>query len=139
MKALTFLEFYSKTIQQKVDYYDYWYAGQKIKNEWDTGVKRPHNDKLRIDLDNWYHKLTSQPFKPELITELFEGWEHLEDDDVYVNGKWIFDNDCSLFKNNDGANYGNANMNWIAFKPDTLERFISNCQQAGIELTWRTK
>ena len=81
----------------------------------------------------------SQPFRPELITELFEGWGCDVEDDSY----W--------FRNNhDKINYARSEMGgYIQYDstlmnqtfdiPRTLDDFINDCQRAGIELEWRLK
>lgn len=77
----------------------------------------------------------SQPFKPEMITEYFEGWGK---DKQYpmtnprfknINGDWLAMDSDSI------------RMNTIQFLifPSTLSQFITNCIQAGIKLTWKEK
>lgn len=82
----------------------------------------------------------STPFKPELITELFEGWEYETNtfqDKIYKAISERFD---------DGDNYwfinflNNKSTYWNGLsipKPLTLNDFISDCQRAGIELNWK--
>ena len=83
----------------------------------------------------------SQPFKPELITELFEGWlkEIHNSQELYIHWEnWQIE-----FDENDRNNkyciysyYGD----WYkitTLKPRTLDDFINDCQRAGIELEWK--
>jgi hypothetical protein len=78
-----------------------------------------------------------QPFKPELITELFEGWglTKIYHEYPYTDGEYQlkFVNGYMETANKNGAIYGKI------FTPRTLDDFINDCQRAGIELTWRIK
>lgn len=65
----------------------------------------------------------SQPFKPEMITELFVGWERKVTKVEYAMPSEKFEY-----------------YTGVAFIPPvTLNDFISDCQRAGIELTWKPK
>lgn len=95
----------------------------------------------------------SQPFKPELITELFEGWEeHFKQSDwsfmyfYYINNPYKYwqlgiknSNEYYLYY----FKYVNGNSvitkNYDFYKPTTLDDFIRDCQRAGIELTFNKK
>lgn len=98
---------------------------------------------VKLVLDNWNYQdysqgflaiedaleKYSQPFKPELITEMFENI------------------DCSAVYVNEGEPIACRNYNpqlkqkliaiSIKNNPRTLDDFINNCQQAGIELEKR--
>ena len=84
----------------------------------------------------------SQPFRPELIIELFEGWEHFNG--MYSTGNFLSDSikpiiDFSMSKiSNKYATYNTEDRNIFIF-PRTLDLFVCNCQDAGIELEWRLK
>lgn len=86
-----------------------------------------------IDFDG-LRDFYNQEFKPELITELFEGWtdnklgfftdkinNHI---DFAVYGGYVIDNRVtpSAFKN-----------------PRTLDDFINDTSRAGIKLYWKSK
>jgi len=90
-------------------------------------------------------KFYSQPFKPEMINEYFEGWELLKHSDY-----------CEYcLKGEDYSELINSNKDAIHFYSDsycyffgkdeietrikTLSQFITNCIQAGIKLEWRLK
>lgn len=78
----------------------------------------------------WFDTLKefySQPFKPEMITELFEGWEGY-DGHYYYKKQAIFDFGYTNYEIK-------SNINWKI--PRTLNDFISDCNRAGIELNWK--
>lgn len=80
----------------------------------------------------------SQPFKPELITGLFEGWElalpHHKLWKDYTNNKFLI----SIRHDNNLISYYISSLNnWLFRPPNTLDDFITDCQRAGIELEWR--
>ena len=89
------------------------------------------------------HKLYSQPFKPELIAELFHDWIT-----SYRTNKWKFSftnrssDYVDLPNPNDPANgdcitYESKGGECNFIIPKTLNDFISDCQRAGIELNWK--
>lgn len=79
----------------------------------------------------------SQQFKPELITELFEGWSKYQDD-VYFD--MINDTKITLDQNKvSGKQWIKYENNCWYHLPETLNDFIRDCQRAGIELTWKVK
>jgi hypothetical protein len=146
MKVLSYLEFGLLGLSQKVDYYEA--ITPRKDYPMTTGVKREHNAVLESDLNQWYAKKVSQPFTPQLITELFEGWEYdgvLKDeigdgegglietryfDNWHFNG---FNDDISIYKEQNMIQYG-----LMPFPiPCVLDSFITDCQRAGIELQWR--
>ena len=88
-----------------------------------------------IDLEDFY----SQPFKPELITELFEGWEEYTGiHDLYYNN--YKSQEVRFNKNNKHLYdiYQDSLSRCVTFyKPRTLDDFITDCQRAGIQLIWK--
>lgn len=91
----------------------------------------------------------SQPFKPELITELFWGWEYVDSyrplykgyrkkiGADYNGGKFYdfytpVDTARSYIQASNGFEYSTMQCK-------TLNDFISDCQRAGIELTWKSE
>lgn len=86
-------------------------------------------------------KFYSQPFKPELITELFEGWvTDATDESEYPYANYWYDS-SSIISAEFGEYFDNnlylLNQELILCKPRTLDDFINDCQRAGIELTWK--
>lgn len=86
----------------------------------------------------------SQPFKPELITELFEGFYPTSDEDVFCIN---FETSNPAFKGNaynkvelfKGSHYEISNVFAKLMRvdyPETLDNFISDCSRFGIELTF---
>lgn len=86
------------------------------------------------------YDLLSRPFKPEDITELFEGWEKLQwakglyqckgKSQAYSqNGKMIYD------KMGDDFKLWRERCQTIT--PNTINQFISDCTRSGIELFWK--
>jgi len=86
----------------------------------------------------------SQPFKPEMIAELFEGWtkggdfanQLIEFGDGHANHfsietHWDINGDWSV------AKYLKHCSEHRTTAPITLDVFISDCQRAGIELEWK--
>ena len=76
----------------------------------------------------------SQPFKPELITELFAGWEF-----VTINIRKQYQNyiekDVLIIIAFNEYQYV---INGVAYHiPRTLDEFITDFKRAGIELKWR--
>lgn len=73
----------------------------------------------------------AQPFKPELITELFEGWKLI--------GKCHYHNDENCIRiegENENIYYqGKKTRRW--FFPKNLDQFINMCSDAGIELEYK--
>jgi hypothetical protein len=91
----------------------------------------------------------SQTFKPELITELFEGWELKETNYKTFNLYLEIQKDVSywwaIIRNNKSENCYEIRRIYLASErfflkgiyPQTLDHFITDCQRAGIELTWK--
>jgi hypothetical protein len=119
MKAVNFLEWVSinrKSGFHKKSYHDFLV---------DT------LDKI-ADVSDFY----SQPFKPEMITELFEGTKQTIKD----GWKWMYkseNNRAIYFAVNftESHQYTISGYGWT--KPQTLNDFISDCNRAGIELNWK--
>jgi len=121
MKVLNFLE---------------WVLSRKEQHAKDNS-KKAVNDAL-CDIYGT-QRFYSQPFKPEMITELFENASQ-----SFLT-LWVF----SGKPNEEGyQNYnvelGHENYYYRCFgivhkfpNPQTLNDFISDCQRAGIELTWK--
>jgi len=85
-----------------------------------------------------------QPFKPEMITELFEGWT-LEYDGYYVanSAKFVIE-----FCTEDGGEFHFYMYDYMKSEqililgqtdilPRTLDDFINDATRAGIELEWK--
>ena len=107
-------------VKRFIDCWDYWdrdYAKGHPYFHYPTGVK------------DFYNQL----FKPEMVTEHFEGW--ISNEGVFVSeglmesivlGK---DKEIEYGNSEDGLRYG--------LYPKTLNDFITNCLQAGIKLRWK--
>ena len=113
MKAQTFLEWCKD--KPSLDYF-----GRKI-----------------FDIVDFY----SQTFKPEMITELFEGWglDKSVTYDFYLKKEGIV---ITMPNRDDPANgdfikYETIESEIGTTYPETLNDFISDCNRAGIELTWK--
>lgn len=82
-------------------------------------------------IGNYLYRFYSQPFKPELITELLEGWviEYYDGINWYQYPKVA---GCSFrWENNTLSGYRYfSNIR-------TLDDFITDCQRAGITLEWK--
>jgi hypothetical protein len=82
----------------------------------------------------------SQPFKPELITELFEGFIYLTNklnkEHIIIEGRGADDDTVQFYPESDSYTIGEIQFQVL---PRTLDDFINDCQRAGIELTWRIK
>jgi len=81
----------------------------------------------------------SQPFRPELITELFEGWTYDDSNYIYWYEPDNSDYVASINEDNNDLIIDSPKNNLTVIMPKTLDRFICNCQDAGIELEWRLK
>lgn len=82
-----------------------------------------------------YTDFYSQPFKPEMITEYFEGWNT-------TNGKFYFKDNSDKFEFGEDTQSSVKIVRFFPhsfFVPKTLSQFITNCIQAGIKLTWKAK
>ena len=107
-------------------------------------------------ISNFY----SQPFKPDMITEFFDGWEYgvvrdktdehgnyaimeinqkFGDTDICFHFDSNSTNLMTVFYNTDLKNRTDI-KDWDEeefYYPKTLNDFISDCNRAGIELVWR--
>jgi len=134
MKAITFLE---------------WILN-KQSSAWIIRGEHDENFYLNTDLVDKVANFYSLPFKPELITELFEGWgEH--QNKIYSCrfdriGKGSYNNIIEVFFSDkvDRISYGNSIIRnhhpqniVMSILPKSLNDFISDCQRAGIELTFK--
>jgi len=83
----------------------------------------------------------SQPFKPELITELFERWNK-DLWDVELNKPYqtyFYHNKKIVIRENKYIEYWNETYCEDMHYPRTFDDFINDCQRAGIELEKRIK
>ena len=122
MKVLSYLELIRciKTIPNTIiEKFRKWRA-------WLRGIYGEHHT-----LEEFY----SQPFKPELITELFEGWK-VTGTTYYPKERFnvVFDDPIyyKIFDFSEGYDY-------LIMLPRTLDDFIRDCERAGVELIWRQK
>jgi hypothetical protein len=128
-KVLSYLEYGNKS--NKMEYSDEDREYSKLL--WDIA------DSYDMSLLDFY----SQPFKPELICEFFEGWKYSEQD---INFDFCIDsakqkillsiciNKYILINTDSGTDYLD---NTYLFYPRTLDDFINDANRAGIELVWR--
>ena len=126
MKVLSFIEYTNLTF---IESHEYFIPFETFLSK---HIKWSENEDGDWDILKFY----SQPFKPELITELFEGWE-TKDFSLYKN-----DNSHRDIRFNDGITYNFELNDFIEennYYPRTLDDFINDCQRAGIELEWRVK
>jgi hypothetical protein len=85
------------------------------------------NESFEIKVANFLNR----PFKPEMITELFEGFtKNVEEGYTY---KTQDGNDFQLrLSQTMLVIYGH-----FSGLPSVIDQFISDCQRAGIELDWK--
>ena len=132
MKALSFLEFFGLTPQEKRDYLDRIELISKndYKDRWSC-------DDSELFFSDVYYKEVSIEFKPEQITELFEGIEKADS-----TRYWTANYEVSFAKAQLGL-YTLYNtddrIERILFLPRTLDDFIRDCVRAGIEIIRRKK
>ena len=123
--------------------------------EWFAGYIENHALTNDGDLTNTaltFHKLKdfySQPFKPELITELFEGVKEIYLDCSTQKSFYCPDHTIIIwFHKNSGYNginyyddgaeeYEDYSPAHLHFLPKTLNDFIVQCNCADIELNWK--
>ena len=115
--------------------------------EWFAGYIENHALTNDGDLTNTaltFHKLKdfySQPFKPELITELFEGWKF----EWQNKSKSIESStgECRIYFYDNKVSYEITiyvepeNNIYFGALPQTLNDFISDCNRAGSELEFK--
>ena len=103
-----------------------------------------------VDLVNHNYSITQtlgfylHPFKPEMITEYFEGWEDINNNEIYShqnsNNTYFtvvmrgasYDYYFKIYKN-DNTELARHEFNNIQI----IDNFISDCNRAGIKLTWK--
>lgn len=132
MKVLNFLEMFKQTM-----------------NDPDI-VKDGHIETYEylLSIFNIDSELYSQPFKPEMITELFEGWSQdgsyyaspLHIDNINYENKVYYlrfhwDKYSIVYKTKNDQHSIYVGNNKI---PRTLDDFINDCQRAGIKLERKT-
>lgn len=88
-----------------------------------------------------FTKFEDKPFNPEQIPGLFEGWEYVNIAQSYHKQAGIgelwgykYNNRFIQFSSN---MYVNSDRVGVYHPPKTLNDFITNCQQAGIELVFK--
>lgn len=124
MKVLTYLEYCKSNIFAQMDF--------------DGWIKSHYNTQAITAIDFY-----SQPFKPELITELFEGWvlaEYSKAEFGYfktVINKHIAEIEFSEYYDDGLYQICCTKTDQIIPKPRTLDDFINDCQRAGIELQFK--
>lgn len=124
MKAVTFLEYVKKC----------------KSNHEAKEAKRGIINQALFDIYQ-AERFYSQPFKPELITELFEGLKLTKEKYFIVISCNDFIIEMAVESHPINSNYivydhkGGNCINFII--PKTLNDFISDCQRAGIELTFK--
>ena len=82
-----------------------------------------------------YHAILNEKFKPELITELFEGWKQFDSHYIdYRNERYeVWPANGYMFFRRDYFETTTFPL------PKTLGDFILFCQYAGIELEYKEK
>ena len=111
MKALNFLQMWFLNVSER-HIYDAWLRNILSKNH--------------TNLTDWAHFL-NQKFEPEMIEEYFEGFDEF----------YYYDSNEYQIRFNYGVMYIDfvkTNTIYDYPIPSTLDRFISDCQEAGIEL-----
>jgi len=94
---------------------------------------------------NQVNTFYSQPFKPEIITEYFKGWEMGIDKegDLYVTDNYeefsfYNDSDTSIrYMRMKYLEMPNVIPEQLIEMPKTLSQFITNCIQSNIKLEWK--
>lgn len=86
-----------------------------------------------------FAELYSLPFKPEMITELFEGFEEYTGiHDLYYN-----DSKCQEIRFNKDNKHvyelfqDSLSRPIVFYRPRTLDDFINDATRTGIELEWK--
>lgn len=128
MKALSFLEFHRLRLPEKRKCF-YEFFSTKVRTKWGKDFAEI------IFLNNWYFNVVCEEFEPEMITDMFLGWKKGEhnSDLYYLSGKsGIFN--IEFHDNHYEISY---DFTYTLPTPKTLDKFITDCQDAGIELKWR--
>lgn len=92
------------------------------------------------------HAFLSSPFKPELIPELFSGWANQNEPDEFFH-HWHSETLMSISANyqessmeigkTDKSGYWDKSLGEFYPLPKTLNDFLTDCQRAGITLTYK--
>lgn len=126
MKTINFLEWYKQNIL----------LVEGTLEEYEAN----HNATIKV----W--QFYSQPFKPEMITELFEGWHRVLESKTRIH----YANDITGIRfdyfihpldtpKESLMSYSMKGQRYRINDNMTLNDFISDCQRAGIELTWKSE
>jgi hypothetical protein len=145
MKVLSYLELDKPGINN---------IPQKDYNLWKKWLYKIFQPDYAFKFEDFY----SQPFKPEMITELFEGWEISE-----------ANSERSEYHEKINLRYGKKDKDWAMIEywyskdkkdffyisygildcflvkenkflfPRTLDNFITDCQRTNIKLIWKMK
>ncbi len=125
MKALTYLQYDSLELNEYAKYSEYVFDNAN-----------PTDNKRRA--------FYSKPFNPEDIPELFEGWEYIRNENVGdENIQQYGQNDATFYFADKSDLFGIQIFKPYYFReyvnktPQTLNDFITNCQQAGIGLVFK--
>lgn len=134
MKVLSFLEFFNLTPKEKRDYLSE--LGLISINDYKT--RYDYGDEVaELTFLSLYHNEVSVPFKPDMITEKFEGWKLNVIDGIeqLICDKPFFI--VELYKKYtayivlDSYNCTDTTRTYLV---RTLDDFINDCERAGIEL-----
>lgn len=86
-------------------------------------------------------KFYSQPFTPTLITELFDGWKHINDiklANIDIGKIYFSDGNKIVVREHDIEYNIKEHYNPIYYLlPNSLDEFIVNCKNVGIKLFWK--
>ncbi len=108
---------------------------EKFSTEEEADARKFFIDRGVRYIRDWY----SQPFKPELIAELFEGWACTlrTENEVRIanNDNLILFQYCKSI--NRISYYTEHTADQDLRLPLTLDRFISHCEEVHIELKWK--
>ena len=140
LKAQTFLEWNQQTTHQLIALISSYTSYDKEKcNALSSQAYHKYARKSEFAIN-----LYSQPFKPEMITEYFEGWEDINNNEIYShqnsNNTYFtvvmrgasYDYYFKIYKN-DNTELARHEFNNIQI----IDNFISDCNRAGIKLTWK--
>lgn len=121
MKAITFSEFFGMKLNEKIEY------ANKFGDE-----NMPIYDRKFVEksLNMWYYAKTQQPFRPELIVELFKG---------FVDGALCYsggDREIEIVSTMDYY-FITTDRQFCFPMPKLTDDFIHDCSQAGIDLEWK--
>lgn len=132
MKALTFIKFYDLTPKEKRDFLGS--IGKIQVNDYKTRFDYEDSEPFFIGL---YHNIISQPFKPEMIIELFENWELTTNHTIGECYHYTPDKRYGYIKFRNDFIQLYADYATTIPIPKTLNDFISDCQRTGFELFFK--